>query len=130
LETQNSNLLSVEYSNFETSRKNFQDENSREVKVRKLEEEKRKNEDEVKIKINDFKQPTEEITNKFKDWRSDVNSLPDSTHLELISEYQSFLNKLEQDNLPKFEKKFNDYLQETITNKVGDFRMFFESWRF
>ncbi|HRD58198.1 MAG TPA: SbcC/MukB-like Walker B domain-containing protein [Ferruginibacter sp.] len=125
-ETQNSNLLSVEYSNFETSRKNFQDENSREV--RKLEEEKRKNEDEVKIKINDFKQPTEEITNKFKDWRSDVNSLPDSTHLELISEYQSFLNKLEQDNLPKFEKKFNDYLQETITNKVGDFRMFFENW--
>jgi len=88
--------LSVEYSNFETSRKNFQDENSREVEVRKLEEEKRKNEDEVKIKINDFKQPTEEITNKFKDWRSDVNSLPDSTHLELISEYQSFLNKLEQ----------------------------------
>lgn len=126
LETQNPNLLSIEYSNFETSRKDFQDENSREV--RKLEEEKRKNEDEVKIKINDFKQPTEEITNKFKDWRSDVNSLPDSTHLELISEYQNFLSKLEQDNLPKFEKKFNDYLQETITNKVGDFRMFFENW--
>jgi uncharacterized protein YPO0396 len=35
---------------------------------------------------------------------------------------------LENDNLPKFEKKFNDYLQETITNKVGDFRMFFENW--
>jgi uncharacterized protein YPO0396 len=39
-----------------------------------------------------------------------------------------FLNRLEKDNLPKFEKKFNDYLQETITNKVGDFRMFFENW--
>lgn len=125
-EIQNPNLLNIEYSNFETSRKNFQDENSREV--RELEVQKRKNEDEVKIKINDFKQPSEEILNKFKDWRSDVNSLPDSTHLELISEYQTFLDKLEKDNLPKFEKKFNDYLQETITNKVGDFRMFFENW--
>lgn len=125
-ENQNPNLLSIEYSNFETSRKDFQDENSREV--RKLEEEKRKNEDNVKIKINAFKQPNETITNKFKDWRSDVNSLPDSTNLDLISEYQTFLQKLEKDNLPKFEKKFNDYLQETITNKVGDFRMFFENW--
>ena len=89
---------------------------------------KQKNESEVRIKINAFKQPSEEITNKFKDWRSDVSSLPDSTNLEFISEYQKFLERLEKDNLPKFEKKFNDYLQETITNKVGDFRMFFENW--
>ena len=125
-EVENPNLLSVEYSNFETRRKNFQDENSRET--RELDVQKQKNEDEVKIKINAFKQPTEEILNKFKDWRSDVNSLPDSTNLDLISEYQAFLERLEKDNLPKFEKKFNDYLQETITNKVGDFRMFFENW--
>ncbi len=54
--------------------------------------------------------------------------MPDSTNLEFINEYQKFLERLEKDNLPKFEKKFNDYLQETITNKVGDFRMFFENW--
>ncbi len=125
-ETQNQNLLNIEYSNFETSRSNFQNENSKEI--RKLEEEKRKNEDEVKIKINAFKQPSEAILNKFKDWRSDVNSLPDSTHLELMSEYQSFLARLENDNLPKFEKKFNDYLQETLTNKIGDFSFFFTNW--
>ncbi len=78
--------------------------------------------------INDFKLPTEEITGKFKDWRSDVSRLPDSTHLEFISEYQLLLKQLIEDNLPKFEKKFSEYLQETITNKVGDFRMFFENW--
>src|SRR5690606_39642309 len=55
----------------------------------------------------DFKQPSEAILSKFKDWRSDVNSLPDSTHLELISEYQNFLARLENDNLPKFEKKLD-----------------------
>ena len=125
-ETQNPYLLSMEYANFDAIRKNFQEVNSKEI--RKLEEEKVKNESEVRIKINVFKQPNETITTKFKEWRSDVNSLPDSTNLDLISEYQNFLERLEKDNLPKFEKKFNDYLQETITNKVGDFRMFFENW--
>jgi uncharacterized protein YPO0396 len=125
-EIQNSDLLNIEYSNFETSREKFQKENSKQTK--ELEEQKRKNEDEVRIKINAFKQPSEEILNKFKDWRSDVNSLPDSTHLEFIREYQKRLETLKRDDLPKFETKFNNYLQETITNKVGDFRMFFENW--
>lgn len=125
-ETQNPDLLNIDYASFEASRRKFQEENSKET--RELEKQKGKNEDEVRIKINAFKQPTEAITNKFKDWRSDVNALPDSTNLEFIGEYQRFLDRLEKDNLPKFEKKFNDYLQETITNKVGDFRMFFENW--
>ena len=118
--------MNIEYAHFETSRKKFQDENSREIS--ELNRQKQQKESEVRIKINAFKQPTENITAQFKDWRSDVNALPDSTNLDLISEYQNFLEKLEKDNLPKFEKKFNDYLQETITNKVGDFRMFFENW--
>lgn len=125
-EIQNVELLNIEYENFEASRRNFQDKNQREIT--ELYKNKQQNESEVRIKVNTFKQPNETITNKFKDWRSDVNSLPDSTNLDLISEYQTFLEKLEKDNLPKFEKKFNDYLQETITNKVGDFRMFFQNW--
>jgi len=125
-EEQNPDLLNIRYSTLESSRVKFQEEVSKQT--RELELQKGKKESEVRIKINDFKQPSEEIKNKFKDWRSDVNSLPDSTNLDLISEYQSLLERLEKDNLPKFEKKFNDYLQETITNKVGDFRMFFENW--
>lgn len=125
-ENKNSNLLNIEYSNFETSRKNFQEKNQ--LETSELYKRKQQNENEVRIKINTFKQPNETITNKFRDWRSDVNSLPDSTNLDLISEYQTFLERLKKDNLPKFEKKFNDYLQETITNKVGDFRMFFQNW--
>lgn len=125
-EAQNYDLLNIEYADLETSRKNFQEKNSE--KISELEKQKRKNEDEVKLKINAFKQPSDDIMNQFKDWRSDVNRLPDSTHLEFISEYQTFLKQLKEDNLPKFEKKFNEYLQETITNKIGDFRMFFENW--
>lgn len=120
------NLSEVDFQSIKRTESNFQQEISREVAT--LETDRRKNEDEVKLKINAFKQPTEEITDKFKDWRSDVIRLPESTHLELISEYQDYLKRLTEDNLPKFERKFNEYLQETITNKVGDFRMFFENW--
>jgi uncharacterized protein YPO0396 len=80
------------------------------------------------LKINAFKQPPEEITAKFKDWRSEVRRLPESTHLELISEYQDLLKQHVEDNLPKFETKFNEYLQETITGKIGNFRIFFTDW--
>ncbi|MEQ9167631.1 MAG: SbcC/MukB-like Walker B domain-containing protein [Fulvivirga sp.] len=120
------NLSEVDFQSIKRTENNFQQEISKEVS--RLETDRRKNEDEIRLKINAFKQPTEEITNKFKDWRSDVSRLPESTHLELISEYQDYLRRLTEDNLPKFEKKFNEYLQETITNKVGDFRMFFENW--
>ncbi len=125
-EAQNPDLLDVDFTNFETSRRKFQEEKSKEIK--ELEKQKGEKESEVRIKITDFKRPTEDITNKFKDWHSDVNSLPDSTHLEFISEYRKRLEKLQRDDLPRFETKFNNYLEETITNKVGDFRMFFENW--
>lgn len=125
-ENQNLQLKKVEYSTLKTTQTEFQKELSR--KVTELDRDKRANEDEVKLKINTFKQPLQEIADKFKEWRSDVSRLPESTHLEFISEYQTLLKQLVNDNLPKFEKKFNEYLQETITNKVGDFRMFFENW--
>ncbi len=125
-ENSNPEILDIDYSNVKSTHFNFQKELSR--KETELKNLKQQSEREVIIKINTFKQPSEQILTKFKDWRSDVNTLPDSTNLDLISEYQIFLERLEKDNLPKFEKKFNDYLQETITNKVGDFRMFFENW--
>ncbi len=125
-ETQHAQLLNVQYANLKTTQAEFQRELS--SKLASLDRTKRSNEDEIKLNINSFKQPSEEIISKFKDWRSDVSRLPDSTHLEFVSEYQTLLKQLTDDNLPKFEKKFNEYLQETITNKVGDFRMFFENW--
>jgi uncharacterized protein YPO0396 len=119
-------LHAIEFSNFKIKQADFQKENSK--IIAELEFSKRKNEDEVKLIINDFKHPDETITSKFTDWRSDVSRLPDSTHLEFIGEYQMFLKQLKIDNLPKYEKKFNEYLQETITGKIGNFRIFFTDW--
>lgn len=127
-EKSNSELLKVNYSNIKFVQSEFQ--NSTSDKISKLIGLRREKEDDVKLRINSFKLPDENITIRFKDWRSDVSRLPDSTHLEFINEYQSLLKQLIEDNLPKFEKKFNEYLQETITHKVGDFRMFFENWAY
>ena len=36
--------------------------------------------------------------------------------------------RLQNEDLIRFEKQFDEYLQETVTNKVADFRMFFIKW--
>jgi len=125
-EMENQELLKVVYSEFKEEQRQFHLKNSR-LKD-ELIKDKTAKEAVVRININAFKQPSEATVLQFKDWRSDVSGLPDSTHLEFLSEYQNFLKRLKEDNLPKYERKFNEYLQETITNKIGDFRMFFENW--
>lgn len=125
-EIKNSKLLEIKYSDLESKRKDFQDNITN--RALELSKEKQKNEREVILKINAFKQPPPEITDKYIDWRSDVNRLPDSTNLDLISEYQKMLKDLETDNLPRFETKWNELLQTTITDKIGSFRIFFTDW--
>jgi len=125
-EKQYPELKKVRYSDLKTVQTTFRNDLSK--RIFDLERERRENEDAVKLKINAFKQPSEEITTKFNDWRADVSHLPDSTHLEFITEYQNLLKKLRSENLPKYEQKFNEFLQETITNKIGHFRIFFENW--
>lgn len=125
-EIKNSKLLEVRYSDIESKRKDFQDNITN--RTLELSKEKQKNEREVILKINAFKQPPPEITDKYIDWRSDVNRLPDSTNLDLISEYQKMFKDLETDNLPRFETKWNELLQTTITDKIGSFRIFFTDW--
>ena len=95
----------------------------------KLANGKREFEDEAKNHIRTFKYPSEYITEKFKDWRSDVDALPEAEHIELIEEYRHLLARLQKENLPKYEKQFDNYLQKTLIDKVGEFRMFFMHWK-
>ena len=123
-ENSNPDLLLVELADIETRLKSMQ--NDIDNKIRNKQAEKNRKEYEAKSKIIKFKNPTEEITTKFRDWRSDVNSLPDS--VEFISEYQTLLKKLNEGALPSFEKKFNKYLQERLINNIYTFRQFFKDW--
>ena len=123
-ENSNPDLLLVGLADIETRLKSMQ--NDIDNKIRNKQAEKNRKEYEAKSKIIKFKNPTEEITTKFRDWRSDVNSLPDS--VEFISEYQTLLKKLNEEALPSFEKKFNKYLQERLINNIYTFRQFFKDW--
>lgn len=123
-ENNHSELLLVGLEDIEARHKSLQ--NDIDNKIREKQAEKSKKEDEAKSKIIKFKNPTEEITTKFRDWRSDVNSLPDS--VEFISEYQNLLKKLNEEALPSFEKRFNKYLHETVINNIYTFRQFFKDW--
>lgn len=123
-ENNHSELLLVGLEDIEARHKSLQ--NDIDNKIRNKQAEKSKKENEGRSKIIKFKNPTEEITTKFRDWRSDVNSLPDS--VEFISEYQTFLKKLNEEALPSFEKIFNKYLHETVINNIYTFRQFFKDW--
>lgn len=122
----NPDLNNVSYNNLKSKQTEFQTNNA--DKISATTQQKEKNEKQVIGLISKFKNPPQEITEKFKDWRSDVSNLPKPEELEFIGEYQKRYKDLMVDDLPRFEKKFDEYLQETITNKVGDFRMFFENW--
>jgi uncharacterized protein YPO0396 len=123
-EETNKPLLEINYSNFIVKQKSFQDNLQRLINISS--EQKHKFEKDVLPKINNFKRPTKDITDKYKSWYSEVNQLP--TTVEFISEYQKKYNDLLEEGLPKFELKFDKYLQETIENKVTTYRHFFYQW--
>lgn len=123
-ENNHAEVLTVELSDFESKRNYIQTSIDNIISSqRNLKSNKNR---ECSNLIRSFKYPSDEITSRYRDWRSDVNNLPDSE--EFIMEYQTFLSRLCQENLPSFEGRFNKYLQETITHNVNAFRMFFENW--
>ena len=122
----NRNWIEVNFITIESKRDAFQ------AMIKKQEEDKNSEktllEREAASLIMKFKNPSEEITLRFKDWRSDVHTLPEASSINLIGEYQNLYNRLVKEDLVRHEKKFDEYLQETVINKVSDFRMFFNNW--
>lgn len=125
-EEKNKTWLDVTFETIESKKTAFQSDIRQ--KEDRAKSEKLRIEGEVADLIRKFKNPSEEITQRFKDWRSDVHTLPEASSINLIGEYQKFYNRLVKEDLVRHEKKFDDYLQETVTNKVSDFRMFFNNW--
>ena len=125
-EERNRNWININYDNIESKRNAFQETIQRQEKQK--ESERSHIEGEAADLIRKFKNPSEEITLRFKDWRSDVHALPEASSINLIGEYQKLYDRLVKEDLVRHKKKFDEYLQETIINKVSDFRMFFNNW--
>ncbi|WP_031531851.1 MULTISPECIES: ATP-binding protein [unclassified Bacteroides] len=125
-EERNQNWIDVNYDTIESKRNAFQETIQRQENQK--ESEQSRIEGEAADLIRKFKNPSEEITLRFKDWRSDVHALPEASNINLIGEYQKLYDRLVKEDLVRHEKKFDEYLQETVINKVSDFRMFFNNW--
>lgn len=117
-------ILAIELDGIDAKRSAIQDSIDNDMSAQRGQRSKKNSE--CQRLISEFKNPSEEITSRYRDWRSDVNSL--TSDVEFVGDYQAFLTRLYQENLPSFESKFNKYLQETITQNVNAFRMFFENW--
>lgn len=93
---------------------------------------KKNRKNDLKLKANDlinaFKRPAKELTDKYKDWNSDVNSLPSPENIELIEEYQLYYNRLVEEDLISYQRAFNEYLQENIYTNVNLYKLFFDQW--
>jgi uncharacterized protein YPO0396 len=126
-EKSNPELLNATFSTVKETQTKFQNDST--LKSGQLNKRKGNIESEVRIKINAFKQPDESITKKFKDWRSDVSRLPDSTNLDLIEEYQTLFQKMKQDDLPRFQKDFDKHIIGDYVYKIGSFNTFFNNWK-
>ena len=123
-ESQHTDLLNVALEDLNGKRDTLQHEID--LALQKQRETKSRKNSDLKNLIYRFKNPAEEITMKYHDWRSDVSRLPEA--VEFMGEYQAYYQRLLDEDLPGFESRFNKYLQENIINKVSAFNVFFQNW--
>jgi uncharacterized protein YPO0396 len=77
--------------------------------------------------INRIKNPSSELKARFSpEWEGDVQHLPEDAAYAV--EYIEWLNKLVHENLPRFKRDFENYINDTITYKIGGLNEEMEKW--
>ncbi|OQP65781.1 hypothetical protein A3860_14380 [Niastella vici] len=77
--------------------------------------------------INRIKNPSTELKTKFSpEWDGDVQHLPEDA--AYANEYIDWLAKLVHENLPKYKRDFESYINDTITYKIGGLNEEMEKW--
>ncbi len=123
-EGKNPQVANITFADFDKIRIAFQKDNT--GGIEKLSAKIAKLKERLIPKISAFKNPSEAISSKYKSWRSEVSALPEK--VEFVDEYQEKYKRLVEDGLVQFENRFNKYLEDTITDRVGGFNMFFQNW--
>lgn len=76
--------------------------------------------------ISHIKNPSPALLQRFPDWYSDVQFLPEEA--EHAEEFKEWLDKLVTENLPKYRKDFENFINDTITYKIGGLNEEMEKW--
>ena len=117
-------LNDMRFDNFIMVRSTFQEDNKRELE--EIDKSIYKTREKLTTKIAAFRSPDRNILDLYPDWGSDVSEL--TANLDHLYQYQELYQKLREDGLPSFQTKFDNYLEETILDKIGAFNYFFEKW--
>ncbi|MCF3108230.1 hypothetical protein LL912_05520 [Niabella sp. CC-SYL272] len=76
--------------------------------------------------ISQIKNPSPALLQRFPDWYSDVQFLPEEA--EHAEEFKEWLDKLSSENLPKYRRDFESFVNDTITYKIGGLNEEMEKW--
>ena len=117
-------LNELHFGNFKKVRSTYQEENLKSINEINISISKTR--EKLSPKIAAFKSPDRKILDQYPDWGSDVNEL--SSNLDHLYQYQNLYQRLNEEDLPSFQTKFDTYLEDTIIDKVGAFNFFFEKW--
>lgn len=92
-----------------------------EKELQQLERKANKQELKLRERMADFKEPRDQkIRTAFPDWLSDTQQL--SLDVDYVDEYIKMLHRIERDDLPRFQDRFNKYLNEQMVEQMGSFR--------
>lgn len=80
----------------------------------------------VMYQIGKIKRPTPEILTKYPDWGGDVQQLPDDPGY--AAEYMEWLETLATENLPKYKRDFESFINITITHKIAGLKEALDKW--
>lgn len=76
--------------------------------------------------IDRIQRPSAPLIQRFPDWLGDVQHLPEAARH--AQEYEEWLAVLRTENLPRFRRDFENYINDTITYKIGGFNEDLERW--
>jgi uncharacterized protein YPO0396 len=72
-----------------------------------------------------YKNPSEELLKKYPGWTGDTINL--EPRISYIKEYRATYDRLKNDDLPKYMDRFRKYLNESIIEKLTDFKTMLEN---
>lgn len=70
--------------------------------------------------MKNFVQPVKKITDDFPDWLGDALNL--ESDVRYLDEFRRIHKKLKEEGLPDHKKRFRDYMNESVLNRITAFR--------
>lgn len=88
----------------------------------------RRAENGIRQTLIDFRRPTQEISDQFPDWNSDIHTLPNTDEpARDAREYLAFYDRIVAEGLPEHEARFEQMLHRDIFTQMGYFRTALDS---